>query len=162
MVRSLVRAGLAASGAASGPRRLTAMRFWVRVPVLSEQITVTEPSVSTELRFLIRACLLAMRWDPMARARVTVGSSPSGTLAMMMPMAKRKLFQKPRPMRKPRAKKLRPRVTAMAATIRVTRWISRCRGLKRSFDAAGEVGDLAEFRGHAGGQSHGQPGAVHG
>ena len=39
----------------------------------------------------------AMRWLPMARARVTVGSRPSGTLATMILMLKIALVQNPRP-----------------------------------------------------------------
>ena len=72
-------------------RRFTDMRFWVSVPVLSVQMTVVEPSVSTAGRWRISALRLAMRWVAMASASVTVGNRPSGTLATMMPMANNKV-----------------------------------------------------------------------
>ncbi|EXI73055.1 MAG: hypothetical protein AW07_02987 [Candidatus Accumulibacter sp. SK-11] len=65
----------------------TDIRFCVNVPVLSLQITVVEPSVSTAGRWRTSALRLAIRWVAMASDRVTVGRSPSGTLATMMPMA---------------------------------------------------------------------------
>ena len=39
----------------------TVIRFWVRVPVLSEQMVDVDPSVSTASRFLTRQFLLAIR-----------------------------------------------------------------------------------------------------
>ena len=65
----------------------TAILFWVSVPVLSVQITVTEPRVSTEVSVFISAFRFAMRWLPMASASVTVGSKPSGMSATVMPIA---------------------------------------------------------------------------
>ena len=73
------------------------MWFCVRVPVLSVQITVVEPSVSTEGRWRISTLRLAMRWVASTSARVRVGSRPSGTIATMMPMAKMKDSQKETP-----------------------------------------------------------------
>ena len=70
------------------------MRLAVRVPVLSVQITVVQPRVSTDCRLRIRAFCPAIRRAAMERQRVTVVSIPSGTLATMMPMAKTSLLQK--------------------------------------------------------------------
>ncbi len=91
-------------------------------------MTVTDPRVSTEVRVLIRAFFRAIRWLPMASARVTVGRRPSGTLATMMPMAKIKFPQKSRPMKWPMPKKITPVIVAMAAMSRVTLTISFWRG----------------------------------
>ncbi len=64
------------------------MRFSVRVPVLSEQMVVTEPSVSTAGNFRISALRFNIRCAPMASAIVTTAGKPSGTAAtaMLMPV----------------------------------------------------------------------------
>jgi len=54
---------------------------------LSVQITDAQPSVSTLGKWRTNVLRLPIRRAAMAIARVTVGSSPSGTFAMMMPMA---------------------------------------------------------------------------
>ena len=60
---------------------LTVISFWVRVPVLSEQITLAQPRVSTDGSFLIRTFRFTMRCTPNARAIVTIAGSPSGMAA---------------------------------------------------------------------------------
>ncbi len=69
-------------------REFTAILFWVRVPVLSVQITVVEPSVSTDSSCLIRALREAILLEARLSARVTVGKRPSGTFATIIPIAK--------------------------------------------------------------------------
>ena len=64
------------------------IKFCVSVPVLSEQITVVQPRVSTDGRLLTSAWRLAMRCTPIASESVTVGNSPSGTLATNRPIKK--------------------------------------------------------------------------
>ncbi len=59
----------------------TVISFLVIVPVLSEQITSTDPKVSTALSFLIRACFLAILCVPIAKEIVTTAGNPSGIAA---------------------------------------------------------------------------------
>jgi len=66
---------------------VTVIRFSVSVPVLSVQITLVEPSVSTALSRLITAPRRTSPRTPTARARVITGSSPSGTLPTNSPTA---------------------------------------------------------------------------
>ena len=58
----------------------TVISFLVTVPVLSEQITVTEPSVSTAGSRRTMACRCrAMRSTPIASVIVSTAGRPSGT-----------------------------------------------------------------------------------
>ena len=57
------------------------MRPAVRVPVLSEQITETQPRLSTAFRFLMIACSLAIFWVPIAWTMVTMELKASGIAA---------------------------------------------------------------------------------
>jgi hypothetical protein len=54
------------------------MAFSVRVPVLSEQITVVLPRVSTAGNLRMMARRWAMRATPMASVMVTAAGRPSG------------------------------------------------------------------------------------
>ena len=49
------------------------------MPVLSAQITVTLPSVSSESRRRTRAFFFTIRFTPIAKQTVTTAGSPSGT-----------------------------------------------------------------------------------
>src|SRR5207247_1179599 len=63
---------------------ITARTFispFVRVPVLSEQITEAAPKASTAGRFRIKAPRRIIRWRPNARLIVTIAGSPSGLAA---------------------------------------------------------------------------------
>ena len=53
----------------------------VSVPVLSEQMTEAEPSVSTDESFLTTALRLAMRCTPSASTSDRIAGRPSGTAA---------------------------------------------------------------------------------
>lgn len=53
----------------------------VKVPVLSEQITVVHPKVSTDGSFLTIAFYLAILLDPRAKQVVITAGSPSGMAA---------------------------------------------------------------------------------
>lgn len=67
----------------------TVILFWVSVPVLSEQMQVVEPSVSTDSRFLTRTIFFARRLAVKASEIDTVAMRPSGTFATIIPIAKR-------------------------------------------------------------------------
>jgi len=79
----------------------TVIWFSVRVPVLSVQITVVEPRVSTagSLRIMARFC--AMRDTPMARVMVTAAGRPSGMAPTARATAAMKISTKVWPRRSP-------------------------------------------------------------
>mmetsp|Transcript_2233 Transcript_2233/g.8631 ORF Transcript_2233/g.8631 Transcript_2233/m.8631 type:complete len:244 (-) Transcript_2233:832-1563(-) len=100
------------------------MRFWVRVPVLSEQMQVVEPSVSTDSMFFTSTFLLNMALAVRESDTVTVASRPSGTLATMMPIMNTRLVMGSVPSAKPMMKKVMPRKMATADTMLMKWWIS--------------------------------------
>ena len=59
----------------------TVISFFVSVPVLSEAMTLAEPSVSTAARWRTIALRFAMRCTPSASTAVTTAGKPSGTAA---------------------------------------------------------------------------------
>ncbi len=61
---------------------VTVISFWVKVPVLSEQIIVADPRVSTEESFRISALRAIISCMPKARVMVTTAGNPSGTAAI--------------------------------------------------------------------------------
>ena len=65
------------------------------VPVLSEQITVTAPRLSTEESLLTMAFLFTNSLAPKARAIVTTAGRPSGTAEIARDMADIKACMKP-------------------------------------------------------------------
>ena len=67
--------------------RVRVISFWVRVPVLSVQITVVEPNVSTDESLRMSACRWIISRIPKARLIVTTAGSPSGTAAIASPTA---------------------------------------------------------------------------
>ena len=62
------------------------MRFSVRVPVLSEQMTLMQPIVSQAIIFLTSAFCRAMRAMLMEREMATMVGKPSGTAATISTM----------------------------------------------------------------------------
>ena len=59
----------------------TVILFWVRVPVLSEQIICVHPSVSTAVSLRMMALRFDMFVTPMESTMVTTAASPSGIAA---------------------------------------------------------------------------------
>ena len=109
--------------------RSTRIRFSVSVPVLSVQITVVAPSVSTALSRLTRAPPRASRRTPSASASVIVGSSPSGTLATSRPIANISASWKGSPANMPMGRTRCPATTAIRAISHATRRTCRWSGL---------------------------------
>ena len=75
----------------------TVMRFIVSVPVLSVQITVVAPSVSTAERLRTSAFFAAMRLTPSASVIVATKGSPSGTAATASAIPVSIIDRMPRP-----------------------------------------------------------------
>ena len=156
-----------ASGAAgSGQRRpgrrppprsrivVTRIRFSVSVPVLSVQITVVEPSVSTALSRLTTAPRRASSRTPTASASVIVGSRPSGTLATSRPMAKVNAAAQRQSRRRRRRAAGTPAPT-VTATSGDQPGHPLDLALQRALvppDPLGQRGDPAELGAHAGGE----------
>ena len=78
--------------------------------------------------------------------KVTVGSSPSGTLATMIPMPNMALIQNPSPLHIPMPKKAAPSRAKSPATMRVTVLDFLLKRAQATFDRRGEAGNLAELR----------------
>ena len=112
--------------------RCTVSSFSVRVPVLSVQITVVSPSVSTDESRRTSARRRAIRCVARASESVTVGRRPSGTIATMTPMAKTKRSLKPMPSWPATRKNVPPIPIEISATRWVTLFSSRCSGLGSS------------------------------
>ncbi len=108
---------------------MTVIWFSVSVPVLSVQITVVSPSVSTAESRRTIALRRAIRCVASASESVTVGSRPSGTLATMTPIANRKRSVAPIPSVPASRKNAAPSETESSATTRVIRRISSSSGL---------------------------------
>ena len=121
------------------------MRFSVSVPVLSEQMTVTEPSVSTAGSLRINARRLSMRWAPSARVMVTTAGSPSGTTAtaMLMEVMIIRLRSSPRSRPRPKITPTSRGGERQAAAQLIETALQRRR---RRFDPLDHVGDAAQLR----------------
>ncbi len=107
----------------------TAISLQVSVPVLSVQMNVVDPSVSTDSRWRTSAWRAAIRWAPSASESVTVGRRPSGTRATVTPTAKRNPLRAPKPKSQAIRKNADPTASATAATTRTTRSSSIVSGL---------------------------------
>ena len=97
-------------------RILTVIRFSVRVPVLSEQITVTDPRVSTAGSLRINALRRSIRCAPSARVMVTTAGNPSGTAATAIAIAVKNSSFRSSPRSNPRTKTTPTMATAATAS----------------------------------------------
>ena len=97
------------------------MRLIVSVPVLSVQMTVAEPSVSTAERRLTRAPLRASTRTPVAKASVMVGRRPSGTLATSRPIPNTTAWVGVNPAKIPSGTNVTPTTTATSKMSQATR-----------------------------------------
>ena len=122
----------------------TVILFCVSVPVLSEQITCVQPSVSTAVRRRITAFSRDIFVTPMESTTVTTVASPSGMAATARDTATMKVFRTtssawPPAVSSPRAiKRLKAKMnTQMPSTILDSSLPSsssfRCRGVCSSF-----------------------------
>jgi hypothetical protein len=73
---------------------VTVISFFVSVPVLSLQMMLVDPSVSTAARRRTMAPRRAMRCMPTASAMVMATGSPSGTIDTIWLMATMKIVDK--------------------------------------------------------------------
>ncbi len=87
----------------SSQMRRTVISFLVSVPVLSEQINVVQPSVSTAGSRLTMAFRLAILCTPMANAPVTTAGRASGTAATARLTPHRNISKSSFPLRTPRS-----------------------------------------------------------
>ena len=76
------------------------------VPVLSEQMTETEPSVSTSFSDFTKTFFFARRFAANDNPTLIVSGRPSGTFARMMQTQKMKAFTIETPSRQPEMKKM--------------------------------------------------------
>ena len=97
----------------SSAARFTRMRPSVSVPVLSVQMVVTEPSVSTASRRLTNPLRLRILRMPSTRMTVTAISRPSGTAAMARMIEVRSMSKNPRPMSSPTTRMISVATTTM-------------------------------------------------
>merc|ERR1719331_1549003 len=104
----------------------------VKVPVLSEQMHVVEPRVSTPSRSLTSTFEENIRWAVRLRQTSTVTMSPSGTLATMMPIMNTKFCIISVPRANPIMKKLTPRKIAIMEMRNTNEFISVLIGLGSS------------------------------
>ena len=113
------------AGSPSTQTLVRVIRFWVRVPVLSEQITEALPNVSTAGRRRMRAFFFTIRWTPMASTMVTIAGRPSGMADTARETEVIKISSTGMPLNSPTAK-----ITAQAAKAKKPRyfpsWASFC------------------------------------
>lgn len=103
--------------------------FMVKVPVLSEQMQVVLPNVSTACKFLASTFFLASLLAVKVKAIVTSSKSPLGTLATVIPIASVRAFIGSKPIPKPTESTIMPKQIAAMPKRRMNLLISLFRGV---------------------------------
>lgn len=103
--------------------------FIVRVPVLSEQIQVVLPKVSTACKFLASTFFLASLFAVSVRAMVTSNKRPLGTLETVIPIASVRALMGSNPIPSPTDKTIIPKQMAAIPKRLTKRLISLFRGV---------------------------------
>ena len=105
------------------------IRFWVRVPVLSEQITLALPNVSTAGRRRMMAFFFTIRCTPMESTMVTIAGSPSGMAETARDTAVMKISRAAIPFISPTTKMMPQAASARNPKNRPRRLSFSCRGV---------------------------------
>ena len=108
---------------------VTVIRFCVSVPVLSEQITVTDPNVSTAVSLRTSALRCNIRCEPSASATVTTAANPSGIAATAILMPVSSSTSKSSPRSSPSTTTSTIIASATTASTRPRRSRRRCSGV---------------------------------
>ncbi len=108
--------------------RSTVILFWVRVPVLSDAMTVVEPSVSTDGSVRTMAFRWAIRETPTLRATVRTMGSDSGIDATASATDVRNMSERSLPSRMPATNTKLTAPSTMSPILRSSLWVSICSG----------------------------------
>ena len=137
----------------------------VSVPVLSEQMTEAEPSVSTDESFLTMALRFAIRCTPIASTTDRIAGRPSGTAATASDTPSSRTVMTSAALRMSEiSSTVATTTTAMTTTampsMRPIRPTSFCSGVGSSSVDLEHLGDRAHLGVHPGGGDHGAAGAL--
>ena len=129
--------------------------FFVSVPVLSEQITDAEPSVSTDESFFTIARRRAIRCTPSASTTDSTAGRPSGTAATASETPTSSTATRSEAVRMSAVSRIAATTTTAIAitaipSMRPIRSTSRCSGVRCVFGAAEQAGDVAHLGRHPG------------
>ena len=106
--------------------------FMVSVPVLSEQMQVVEPRVSTAWSFLARTFFFERRFAVRVSAIVTYNKRPFGTFATVIPIASVRALITSKPIANPTTSTKMPRNIAAMPSLRTNLLIYMFRGVSSS------------------------------
>ena len=128
----------------------TVISFWVSVPVLSVQMTVVLPSVSTAGSRRTTARRRAMRPTPIAKVMVTAAGRPSGIAPTARATAAVNMSDPGSPRAIPTMKVTTARPRMITVRIRLNSARRRVRGVASGSTAPDQPVDLAQLGGGAG------------